>query len=140
MNWGKSILIGMAIFMAFILSMGIRMMRQPADDYDRDYYEKGLTFDADYRKEKQVMLDSAQPAADLNGSLLKLKFKEMASGQIHFLRASDHSLDRVLKFNTDINGKWETELELPAHGEWHLVFEWESSGKQYLYEQQIFIK
>ena len=139
MNWGKAIILGMAAFMMFILVLGIRMMTQPTDDYDHDYYEKGLTFDTDYRKEKQMMIDDAQPVAQLRDSNLTVKFKEMAVGKIHFLRPADRSLDRTLKFNSDINGNWKTSLTLPATGEWRLVFEWESNKKQYLYEQEIFV-
>ncbi|PTQ98220.1 nitrogen fixation protein FixH [Mucilaginibacter yixingensis] len=139
MNWGKGIIIGMAIFMAFILAMGVRMFNNPTDDYDHDYYEKGLRFDADYRKEKQVTLDDAKPKITLTASAIDIKFKTAATGQIHFMRPADRRLDRQLQFKSDATGAYNASLGLPASGRWQVQLNWQSNGKQYLYQQEVWV-
>lgn len=139
MNWGKGIVIGMAAFITFIVAMGVRMMSNQTDDYDHDYYEKGLRFDADYRKEKQVTLDDAKPAITLNASIISIKFKAEATGQIHFARPSDRRMDRLTHFKSDVNGIYNSKVGLPANGRWQLVLDWQSNGKQYLYQQEVWV-
>ncbi|WP_256004617.1 MULTISPECIES: FixH family protein [Pedobacter] len=58
MNWGSKIIIGMALFMSFIILLGIMMVRSTPDPLvDEDYYEKGLNYDQELRV-KQHRLDS----------------------------------------------------------------------------------
>lgn len=57
MNWGKGIVIGMALFMGFIVTLVVIMMRQNIDLVREDYYQKELEFDDQYNAE-QAYLDS----------------------------------------------------------------------------------
>lgn len=46
MNWGTKLIIGMALFMAFIIGLAVFMLNSNADPLvDKDYYEKGLKYD-----------------------------------------------------------------------------------------------
>jgi hypothetical protein len=45
MNWGKGIIIGMALFMGFILTMVVIMMRQKIDLVEEDYYKRELNYE-----------------------------------------------------------------------------------------------
>lgn len=138
LNWGKYLLIGMAGFMCFIVSMGIYMCAQNKDDYDHQYYEKGLNYDADYTREKQVYADKAHPKISLSVQKLTIKFASAAKGRMYFKRAANNKLDKVLPFEADDT---DHTITIPTHqlasGPWHLRFEWESNLKQYLYEQEI---
>lgn len=140
MNWGKGIIIGMAIFMLFIISMGVRMLNSKTDDYDKEYYEKGITFDDDYKKEKQVTTDNAQPRIQITDSHVILKFKESAVGYLRLNRPSDRRLDRQVQFTTNNDGMYKADLKLPAVGRWHIELQWQSKGKSYLYQQQAYLK
>lgn len=139
MNWGKGIVIGLIAFMMFILAMGVRMMSNQTDDYDHDYYEKGLTFDVDYKKETQVVADNARPQIEITADSLKAIFKNVSTGIIHFARPSDRRMDRTLHFETDKDGKFASKFNLPTKGRWNLVFEWQSNKKSYLYQQEVTI-
>ena len=52
MNWGKGIVIGMGLFMAFIVTLVVIMMRQNIDLVREDYYQKELAYDDQYNAEK----------------------------------------------------------------------------------------
>jgi hypothetical protein len=136
-NWGKGIVIGMIVFMAYIVSMGVTMFRQP-DDVDQHYYEKGLAFDTDYNKEAQVLADKAQPQITVSDKLLHIKFIAPAKGTLNFLRPADGKLDEHFNLQTDTNNETDISLVKVAKGRWQLVFNWESHGKKYLFTKEIF--
>lgn len=139
MNWGKGIVIGMAVFMLFILTLGARMMTTATDDYDHAYYEKGLTFDVDYRKELQVVNDHAQPVVSLKNGIVSIQFKDAAAGKVNFIRQSDRNLDRACQFKTGTGNVYLLKTPLPAKGHWQIVADWQSNGKAYLYQQQLWV-
>ena len=98
MNWGKGIVIGIAIFVIFIVGMCIYMFVSPTDDYDHQYYEKGLTFNHDYDREEQVIKDHAQPLIGLTDRQVILTFGQPAKGKVRFMRPSNATADRVYSF------------------------------------------
>lgn len=140
MNWGKGIVTGMVLFMLFILSMCFYMFRVPADEYDHQYYEKGLGFDKDYARQQQVINDHAQPAISQHGKSLWLNFKDRATGSARFIRPSSQSLDQTFPVNSGPENAVSIPLNQIKPGRWILVIEWESNNKAYLYQKEIDIK
>lgn len=138
MNWGKGIVIGLVVFVTFISAMGVYMFGQP-DDYDKQYYEKGLAFNADYVREKQVYIDKLQPEIRISSANLLINFVKPAVGKIHFVRPSDRKMDQVLGLKTDQNDQVHIPLSQLAKGPWNLVIEWANGGRKYLYQQEIFV-
>jgi hypothetical protein len=138
MNWGKGIIIGMVLFMIFILSMCIYMFRMPADEYDHQYYEKGINFDQDFDKERQVYKDHAQPEINIVGKELTVTFVEPATGTVRFIRPSSEALDKVFKLN--IGRATAVSVSSLVAGKWQMVLEWKSSDKSYLYQKEVYIK
>ncbi|EHQ27703.1 FixH family protein [Mucilaginibacter paludis] len=140
MNWGKAIITGMITFMLFILAMSIYMFMAPTDDYDHQYYEKGLTFNHDYNREEQVTKDHAQPLVRLTDQNINFHFTAPAKGKVKFMRPANTALDATYQFNTDKGIDADLpRLEIPA-GEWQLTVEWQSNQKSYLYHQELYIK
>ncbi|MES2265133.1 MAG: FixH family protein [Bacteroidota bacterium] len=137
MNWGKGIVTGMAVFMLFILSMCFYMFRVPADEYDHQYYEKGLSFDADYAKERQVMTDHAQPMVMVKGTNINVVFTGTAKGIAKLIRPSSAAQDKRYTIATGTDRRAVLPVGNLPVGRWHLLLEWESGQKQYLYQQEI---
>ena len=127
----------MGLFMLFIIFMCVKMFRLPADEYDHRYYEKGLNFDKDYAKEKQVAADKAQPQIRVSGKAVNIIFTGQASGTARFVRPSSEALDKTFAIHTQA----ERSIMLPvgslAKGRWRIVLEWESGHKNYLYEKEV---
>jgi len=139
MNWGKGIVTGMVIFMLFILSMCVYMFTMPADEYDHQYYEKGLGFNKDYNREQQVATDHAQPIIKLDGRTLQIKFVAPASGTVRFVRPSSQSMDVSFPINTGAGIDVSIPVSSLKTGQWQMVFEWNSNNKEYLYQQENYI-
>ncbi|RWY54341.1 FixH family protein [Mucilaginibacter gilvus] len=140
MNWGKGIIGGMVLFMLFILSMCIYMFMAPEDGYDHQYYEKGLNFDKDFKKEKQVQTDHASPVITVSGKMINVLFNKPAAGTIKFVRPSNEALDNEIKLDSTAGKNIAIPAGSMAVGRWQIVINWESSHKAYLYQQKIDIK
>ena len=140
MNWGKGIILGMVIFMLFILSMCVRMFLLPHDDYDHQYYEKGLNFNHYYNREAQVVKDNARPLIMVIGGGLKITFIQPAKGKIIFTRPSNPAMDKSFSFSDSKGVNIQVPPGFVGAGQWQLEFDWISNHKQYLYHQEIFIK
>lgn len=130
----------MVVFMLFILSMCIYMFMLPADDYDHQYYEKGLNFDHDYNREEQVVKDKAQPVITINNNVMNLAFARPALGTITFLRPSNQYQDKHFKIDTYAGSGIGMPLNSIEKGQWQLVIEWQSDHKAYLYHKEVYIK
>jgi len=140
MNWGKGIILGMAIFMLFIISMCVYMFRMPADEYDHQYYEKGLNFDKDFAKEKQVVADNAQPTISIKAGEARIAFTKPANGTARFIRPSSEALDKTFQLNTNTGSSTSLALTGLVTGKWRVVLDWKSGDKAYLYQQEVYIK
>jgi len=141
MNWGKGITLTMVAFVLFILTMCYRMFTAPVDDYDHQYYEKGLSFDKDFDREVRVYKDHAVPKIKLEADNIQLTFSQpVTGGKVTLNRPSDYKLDRVYDLKTNAANEFNIPVPKITTGHWLLVFEWESNHKQYLYQQAIKLK
>jgi hypothetical protein len=140
MNWGKGLILGMSLFMLFIIGLVVRMFTAPADEYDHSYYEKGLNFDADYKRERQVVLDKATPLIQQNNKTLLLKFIAPAKGNIKFIRPSNQQLDKDFPINSNVDNEASASTVGIQPGKWQLLLTWQSNHKEYRYQQEIYLK
>jgi len=140
MNWGKGLIAGMTVFMLFIISMCVYMFRMPADEYDHQYYEKGLNFDRDFDKEKQVVTDHAQPVINVEDGQARITFKTPANGTARFIRPSSEALDKTFQLKTTADNSANLALNGLVTGKWMVVLDWKSGDKAYLYQQEVYLK
>ena len=140
MNWGKGIVAILAIFVAFIVILCIYMVSSPTDDFDHQYYEKGLNFNHDYNRELQVTKDHAQPSIQVGDNLIRFIFTQPVKGTIVALRPSSNAADKSLALNSGSGTEVDIPIEHFATGRWQLEFEWVSNNKAYLYHQEIYKK
>ncbi|MFD0795596.1 FixH family protein [Mucilaginibacter litoreus] len=140
MNWGKGLVIGMLIFMAFIVSLSVYMFKMPEDDYDHQYYEKGLTFDKDYQREQLVVADKAQPSFKQTGGVITVQFKQPAVGSIKFISNLGADKDRVFELSTGTSNIATIKAaDKLAPGQWNTIVSWSSNNKQYLFKQELYV-
>lgn len=136
MNWGKGLVIGLGLFMSFVIFLVVMMFQAPDDSFDKDYYEKGLAYDKQYNQKKQVITDHATPEIKLEEDSFYILFSALDSGKLNMIRPSDHLEDKEFAL---VNSKTAINTKNIKKGEWKLVLEWNASGKEYLFEQNLFI-
>lgn len=138
MNWGKGIILGMLLFMGFIISMAVYMLNMPTDDYDHQYYEKGLNYNKDYAKEMQVVTDNARPVFKQLNHQITIQFTQPAVGTVRFINPLGKSKDVLFKLDTGTGTGAALPLNILAGGRWAVRMEWSSgNNKQYLFQQDI---
>lgn len=139
MNWGTKLVIGMALFMAFIITLAVLMIRSDSDDLvDTNYYEKGIEYNKDYDRKNQLIKDKAEPEIIVEDNLTII-FKSPAVGSIRFIHSSDKTKDNTMNINSGTGTQVEFPLESFRKGHWKVSLEWKSNGKSYMYDKNIVI-
>jgi hypothetical protein len=139
MNWGKGLVIGMLLFIGFIVSMSCYMFNMPTDDYDHQYYEKGLNFNKEYAKQRQVLIDKAQPLIEQLNGQISVDFKQPAIGTIKLINPLGKTKDLLFTLNTRDGARAAIPLNKVTPGRWSINIDWSSGNKDYLYQQELYI-
>ncbi|NEU09533.1 nitrogen fixation protein FixH [Flavihumibacter sp. R14] len=139
MNWGTKIIIGLALFMVFIIAMATKMFFTSGEDelVDEDYYEKGLVYDRDYDLQKNAELDSVVPQFLAEKAGLTITFKSPANYKLSCQRPSDIKLDRLSKGTTGTGNQVFIPANVLTSGPWNLRLEFAIGGKEYLVQREI---
>jgi hypothetical protein len=140
MNWGKATVAILITFVLFIGGLSYFMFSAPDDEYDHQYYEDGLNFDHDYNREEQVTKDHAAPAIAMDTCCIKLTFPQAIKGEVKLSRPSSDARDTSFTLDNTSGNPIEIITKHLAKGNWQLVFDWKSGGKDYLYQHEVYIK
>ncbi len=141
MNWGTKIIIGMVVFMTYILVLVVLMMKSDSDALvDSNYYERGIDYDKDYNKKENVIKDNAQPVVILTDDHITVKFTTSAVGTATLIRTADKKLDQAMLLKTDEANEFKITSKGKATGLWKLQLDWTNNEKAYLYEKEVILK
>ena len=98
MNWGKGIIIAMVLFMGFILTLVITLMRQDVDLEIDDYYNKELAFNEQYNAQQNYMDATEKITFNVTSDSLFVIFpKDLQTGaaKIQLQRPNNKQQDAV---------------------------------------------
>jgi hypothetical protein len=139
MNWGKKLVIGMAAFMIFIISMGAVMIMRNNDDalIEGNYYEKGQAFDADYKAKQDAIDDLVVPSITINDFGVTITFPVPVKYQLICRRLSDYHMDKIFNGYTDEDRDIQILKGELEPGLWLLRIQYTTRGKNYLFEGEI---
>ncbi|WP_374959844.1 FixH family protein [Gilvibacter sp.] len=144
LNWGTGLVIGMLLFIGFILYFVITMMTDSKYDHElvvEDYYKQELILNQ--------QLEAKQNLATLSGPIVSkrapqgwiLEFpeelnKENTKGTVFLYRPSDKHLDSDFPLVLSESNLLIPETRL-LDGRWNIKVSWEYQGKPFLYETTI---
>lgn len=145
-NWGTSIVIAIAAFMAFILFFVIKMSTNSEYDHDLvidDYYKNELAFQSEINKEKNLQLLSEPIKVDINEKGIFVVFpKELPSdkieGKMFLYRPSNKKLDLEIPLLVSSNILFLPKKDL-VDGRWNIVIDFTCDGIAYLYKQDVLL-
>lgn len=140
MNWGVKIVIFLAAFMIFIIGSVIYMISTDTDGLEEnDYYEQALNYDDTYDRKQNTRDDKAEPTLKIEEGELKIDFTaSIKKGNLVLRRLSDRSKDQNIDFSTD-EKTYYVDLSKLDSGMWMCILTWENKGKEYLFEEDIFL-
>ncbi|MFC5283910.1 FixH family protein [Pedobacter alpinus] len=136
MNWGKGLVIFLAAFMIFISVLVVKMFSSAEDNFDKDYYEKGLAYDKEYDLKQNVINDKVEPTVSQNDDYVSIRFNAVDSGVVAFKRPSSQLKDQVFTFKDSVVQIPKTNFE---KGEWKMVMNWSANQKNYLFYTNLFM-
>lgn len=137
MNWGVKLVLGLGLFMTFVIVLVTKAIMSNQDDLvTKDYYELGQHYDTEYIEKNNVIQDAAAPDFVAHGDTLSVRFKEPTEGKVVFTHPSTSSEDRLQRFRTDDRGLAFISVAGLAKVNWRLRFEWKSNGKSYVFEKE----
>ena len=143
-NWGVGLVIGMVLFIAFIMFMVVTMMTDDRYDHDlvtEEYYQKDLEYQQEIDAEENARAISAQIKTQKveQGLLISFPAEVMESateGQIAMYRPSNEKLDFELPLELD-----QSQMLIPQDkllsGRWDLRVSWKMGGKSFLHKESI---
>nr|WP_276898013.1 FixH family protein [Pedobacter kyonggii] len=140
MNWGTKIVLGMIAFMMFIVGMVVYMFHVHGRDalIEENYYEKGINYNAEYNAKVNVITDNAKPKITITKTQIIIEIKDSATYNLILMRPANSDDDVKLKGNTSGTANLilvdKTKM---AKGVWFLNLQWRSSGKDYLFKNNI---
>lgn len=143
-NWGTGIVIGMVLFIAFIMTMVVIMVSDEKYDHQMvtdSYYEKGMVY--------QEEIDAETNTRDLSSELKVQKTEdgwlltfpeELATSEVKgvvlMYRPSNEKLDFELPLLLNGNSMV-VPKEMLVEGNWKINIHWEMGGKPYLYKKDL---
>ncbi|WAC39907.1 FixH family protein [Pedobacter sp. SL55] len=140
MNWGTKLVLGMAVFMSFIIGMVVYMFKQHGNDalVEDNYYEKGINYNKEYDAKSNTLNDGATPEIKQSENQLIIQLKDAADYQLTLMRPSAKEKD------VKSNGKTISDENLIIietgnldKGLWLLKLQWQFNGKDYLFTKDI---
>jgi len=141
MNWGKGIIIGMGLFMAFILTMVVIMMRQKIDLVEEDYYKRELNYEDQLAAQNRYVTSVEKISVTSEKNRLLIYFPvefQKNDVTVTLRRPNDKSKDLVLKIKP-IN-----EVAIPTDafpkGLFTVTINGSMSDKPYEMSEQVTIK
>lgn len=140
MNWGKGIIIGMGLFMAFIIFLVVNLMMNRVDLESEDYYQR----EVDYQQEITAMNNSSELEASIQ-LLSQEKFVvvkvpdagEFKNIEVQLLRPDDQKLDK--SYSISGTKSYLIPKEELTKGQYNVEIRFESNSKQCLQKETIYI-
>lgn len=141
MNWGYKIIIGGALFMLFIIGMSVVMIMRSQDDdlIEKDYYQKGLDFNADYNKQQEAAQDADAPIIEANKEGLKIFFSTSSAYTLECKRPANAALDKTFKGQAIDQQTLNIARSELATGPWYIELSYQKNGKSYLIKREIML-
>jgi len=141
MNWGKGIIIAMALFMGFILTLVITLMRQDVDLEIDDYYNKELAFNEQYNAQQNYMDATEKITFNVTTDSLFVIFpKDLQTGaaKIQLQRPNNKQQDAV--FDVQATDKVYIPTKSFPKGVFNCTITGKRNGKNYEYNHSLKLK
>ncbi len=138
MNWGTGIVIAFTCFVAVIVSLVVISMRQNISLVDKDYYVQEIAYQDQIERINNKNEMSQKPEIKKeNGTIIIALHDRDLTGEIHFFRPSDASLDKKYVLQLDEAGIQQFSAFDFEKGLWKIKVNWNKNGKEYYSEHSL---
>jgi hypothetical protein len=102
MNWGRGIILAMALFMGFILFLVVNIMLHTVDLESEDYYKKEINYEQEITAMKNFNAIDSRIGVSSNTEFVVFQLPEktkITEVEIHFFRPNNTKLDKLFQVN-----------------------------------------
>lgn len=134
MNWGVKIAVSLGVFIAFILSLGLIMMRSNKEGVEKDYYEKDLLYEQEIQAIQNAQSLSESLRFELVEDKLIIQFPkdvENYQGRVFLLRPDDSKKDKSEPMQLNADRKQIININTLQKGLWRAQVFWQMNGRKY---------
>lgn len=143
-NWGTGIVIGMVLFIGFIMTMVVTMITDERYNHEmvtEGYYEKDLAYQNEIDAENNTKALSSEIKMQKTSLGMEFLFPEEMmqnplDGVMQLYRPSNENLDFDLPLH--LNGN---RMVIPdgkmVEGQWKVTISWEMQGKPYMFKKDF---
>ena len=143
-NWGKGIVLGLSLFMGFILYLVITLSTNNKYSFDlvtEEYYAKEMAYQTEIDAEKNTHNLTSKIMGQRTAAGWMLSFPEelhysLVKGTVTLYRPSNEKLDFELPLSLN-----ESKMLIPANkmidGRWNIIISFNQNGEEYLYKKSI---
>jgi hypothetical protein len=102
MNWGRGIILAMALFMGFILFLVVNIMLHTVDLESEDYYKKEINYEQEITEMKNFNAINSRIGVSSNAEFVVFQLPEktkITELEILFFRPNNTKLDKLFQVN-----------------------------------------
>ena len=140
MNWGKGIVIGMVLFMSFIIFLVVNLMMHKVDLESEDYYKREMIYEQEITavKNSEALSEKVKLLQQKNFVVVQVPDKaELNSIEVRFLRPDDQKLDKTFKV---VGTKsYLIQKEELSKGKYNIEISYTADSKVCLQKEEIYI-
>jgi hypothetical protein len=145
LNWGAGIAIVYGMFVLLMVGFVIRSKNIDHSLVMDNYYEEDLAYQGHLDKvaNTKALPNDLTIQPDTDKQSLTLQFPEQlgrVTGEIWFYRANDTSRDIRIPITTDRLNTMQVATKDLVDGKWKVKVDWQSEGRDYYSEQEIYIQ
>lgn len=142
MNAGKWIVIAFVLFTVFIGTLVTICIREDISLVSKDYYKEELAYEDQMKRMNNTSRLSARISVSINEDMLELNFGRKLSidkGTLKLFRPSNSQMDRDFSVESVETASLSFNLHDVHAGLYRIKLTWVMGGKEYYYEDVIFI-
>ncbi|UXX78488.1 FixH family protein [Reichenbachiella carrageenanivorans] len=142
MNWPRSIILAFVLFAGLVITMVVISMKHEVNLVAHNYYEEELAYQDQIDRIQNFNDLADKPTIIRRGEEIIVTFpihlaSEIQSGEIHFFRPSDNSIDKKIELKLDQAYSQSFPTNGLGKGLWKTKLRWKSNDKEYFSEQRF---
>ncbi len=140
MNWGKGIIIAMALFMGFILFLVVNILLQTVDLESEDYYKKEINYEKEITAMKNFNTINTRIIVFSNSEFVVFQLPEktqITEVEIRFFRPNNTKLDKL--FQVDGTKTYLVPKKVLEKGNYSIQLHFKHNKKPCLQKEKIII-
>jgi len=140
MNWGKGITVALTLFIGFIVTLGVILMRQNVDLVAEDYYQQEINYETQISAESNALKLEVRPTFTQDDNYFIVNVPEGAFAKMTLDLNRPNNSDKDQHFDIVGTRMFMIEKDKLDKGQYNVALRYEFDGKPCQQKTEVFIK